>query len=137
VLATKGTKVPTRAQARKLNWGASKNSSGLFYLQNTLKPSSQVRVYPTTVALSQALAARQIDAALTDVPIVLDLASKNPDFAVVGQFRTDEKYGAVLKKGSPNTAVLSRVIRKMELAGVFTRLERKYFPTQVRIPVIK
>ncbi len=137
ILAPKGTAVPTRAAARKLNWGAAKNSSGLFYLQNTLKPTGQVRVYPTTVALSQALAAGQIDAALSDVPIVLDLASKNPNVKVVGQFRTDEKYGAVLKKGSPNTPILSSVIRKMAAAGFFTKLEKKYFAKQVQIPVVK
>jgi polar amino acid transport system substrate-binding protein len=136
VLAKAGTATPTRAKARQLKWGASKNSSGLFYLQNTLKPSGDVRVYPTTIALSQALAAGQIDAAMTDVPIVLDLASKNRDFKVVGQFRTDEKYGAVLKKGSPNTAILSGVIRRMEAAGFFKRLEKKYFAKQVQIPVI-
>jgi len=136
VLATKGTPTPTRAKARQLKWGASKNSSGLFYLQTTLKPTSDVRVYPTTVALSQGLAAGQIDAAMTDVPIVLDLASKNSDFKVIGQFRTDEHYGAVLKKGSPNTPILSSVIRKMEAAGFFRRLEKKYFAKQVAIPVI-
>ena len=136
ILTAGDVAVRTRARARQLQWGASKNSSGLFYLQNTLKPAADVRVYPTTVALSQALAAGQIDAALTDVPIVLDLASKNPRFKVVGQFRTDEKYGAVLKKGSPNTPILSSVIRRMQAAGFFRRLEKKYFAQQVRIPVI-
>jgi polar amino acid transport system substrate-binding protein len=137
VLVNKGTTVRTSAQARGLQWGAAKNSSGLFYLQNTLKPTKPPRIYPSTVALSQALAAHQIDAVLTDVPIVLDLASKQKAFRVVGQFPTDEKYGAVLKKGSPNTAVLSRVLRQLDRQGYFKALARKYFPEQVKIPVIR
>ena len=54
VLVNKGSTVRTRAQARGLQWGAAKNSSGLFYLQNTLKPTKPPRIYPSTVALSQA-----------------------------------------------------------------------------------
>jgi polar amino acid transport system substrate-binding protein len=74
---------------------------------------------------------------LSDVPIVQDGAKKNTDATVIGQFETGEDYGAVLKKGSPNTPLLSKVISGMQKDGFIPGLLEEYFPTQVDVPVIK
>jgi polar amino acid transport system substrate-binding protein len=65
---------------------------------------------------------------------VVDGAAKYPGLTVVGQFKTDEQYGAVLAKGSPNTRPLSEVIDQLRDDGVLDRLFQKYFPEQVNIP---
>jgi polar amino acid transport system substrate-binding protein len=137
VLVRKGTAVADAAAARTLRFGVQKDSSGGFFLDNTLKPEQQARVYDSTTAAFLALNAKQIDAVMSDVPIVLDGAKKNPRFEVVGQFTTDEQYGAVLPKGSPNTKVLSEVIDKLRAEGYFDQLLKKYFPEQVQIPVLR
>jgi polar amino acid transport system substrate-binding protein len=71
---------------------------------------------------------------MSDVPIVVDAAGRYPGLTVTGQFKTDEQYGAVLAKGSPNTGPLSRVIDQLREEGVLDRLFQKYFPEQVNIP---
>ena len=43
--------------------------------------------------------------------IAEDLAKKNTDAQIAGQFVTGEDYGIVLPKGSPNTAVAKPIIR--------------------------
>jgi polar amino acid transport system substrate-binding protein len=65
---------------------------------------------------------------------VVDAAGRYPGLAVAGQFKTDEQYGAVLAKGSPNTRPLSQVIDQLRDDGVLDRLFQKYFPEQVDIP---
>jgi ABC-type amino acid transport substrate-binding protein len=65
---------------------------------------------------------------------VVDAATKYPGLTVAGQFKTDEQYGAVLAKGSPNTRVLSEVIDQLRTDGVLDQLFQKYLPQQVNIP---
>jgi ABC-type amino acid transport substrate-binding protein len=71
---------------------------------------------------------------MSDVPIVLDAARTYPGLVVAGQFETDEQYGAVLAKGSPNTPALSAVIDQLRDDGVLDRLFQRYLPDQADIP---
>jgi polar amino acid transport system substrate-binding protein len=137
ILAKKGVTVTDMASAKGLQYGVAIDTSGQFFLENTLKPTKKTRIYPSTVAMFLALKAGQVDAVLSDVPIVQDGAKKNTDATVIGQFETGEDYGAVVKKGSPNTPLLSEVITGMQDDGFIPGLLEEYFPTQIDIPVIK
>ena len=134
VLARKGTTVTGVVDARKLTFGVQEETSGAAYLERILKPVKPAREFATTTAAFAALRAGQVDAVMSDVPIVVDAAAKYPGLAVVGQFKTDEQYGAVLAKGSPNTRPLSEVIDQLRDDGVLDQLFQKYFPEQVDIP---
>jgi polar amino acid transport system substrate-binding protein len=134
VLVRKGTAVAGVADARRLRFGVQEATSGAAYLERTLKPAVPPRTYRSTTAAFAALRAGQVDAVMSDVPIVVDAARRYPGLAVAGQFKTDEQYGAVLAKGSPNTRPLSQVIDQLREDGVLDRLFQRYFPEQVRIP---
>jgi polar amino acid transport system substrate-binding protein len=134
VLVRKGTTVSGVADARKLRFGVQEATSGQAYLERILKPMEPPRPYRSTTAAFMALRAGQVVAVMSDVPIVADAAAKYPGLAVVGQFKTDEQYGAVLAKGSPNTPALSAVIDQLRAEGVLDQLFQKYFPEQVDIP---
>jgi polar amino acid transport system substrate-binding protein len=137
VLVRKGTAVADAAAAKALQFGSQKDSSGLYYLETTLKPTKPPRVYPSTTAALLALSARQVEAVILDANIVADEAAKKPNLEVVGQFETEEQIGAVLKKGSPNTAVLSEVIEGMRSDGFLDDLVAKHFTAQADVPVLK
>jgi polar amino acid transport system substrate-binding protein len=134
VLVRKGTAVTGMAEARRLRFGVQEATSGAAYLERTLAPMEPAREYGSTTAAFAALRAGQVDAVMSDVPIVVDAAAKYPELAVAGQFKTDEQYGAVLAKGSPNTRPLSQAIDQLREDGVLDRLFQKYFPEQVNIP---
>ena len=134
VLVRKGTAVTGVADARRLRFGVQEATSGAAYLERTLKPAPPPRSYGSTTAAFTALRDGQVDAVMSDVPIVVDAAGRYPGLAVAGQFKTDEQYGAVLAKGSPNTRPLSQVIDQLRDDGVLDRLFQKYFPEQVDIP---
>lgn len=134
LLVRKGTAVTGVAEARKLRFGVQKDTSGALYLKRTVKPAEPARVFDSTTAAVLALRARRVDAVMSDVPIVVDAASNDPGLQVIGQFKTDEQYGAVLAKGSPNTRVLSQVIDQLRDDGVLDQLFQRYFPEQVDIP---
>jgi polar amino acid transport system substrate-binding protein len=136
ILAKKGTTVSSMADAKRLHWGAQTNTTGAAYIADTIKPSSQPKIYNTTVDAFTALNAGQIDAVLLDTPIVLGAvkAGQIKDGAVVAQFKTGEEYGAVLNKGSPNVAAINQVISTLKSEGFTDQLFKKYFgadPTSV------
>ena len=134
VLVRKGTAVTGVADARRLRFGVQEATSGAAYLDKVLKPIRPPRTFGSTTAAFAALRAGRVDAVMSDVPIVVDAAAKYPGLTVVGQFKTDEQYGAVLAKGSPNTRPLSEVIDQLRDEGVLDQLFQKYFPEQVNIP---
>jgi polar amino acid transport system substrate-binding protein len=134
VLVRKGTTVTGMADARQLRFGVQEATSGAAYLERTLKPMREPPTFATTTAAFMALRDGQVDAVMSDVPIVVDAARRYPGLAVAGQFKTDEQYGAVLAKGSPNTRPLSEVIDQLRTDGVLDQLFQRYFPEQVNIP---
>jgi polar amino acid transport system substrate-binding protein len=137
VMVKKGTKVATMDDAKALKWGAQVNTTGLEFLQTTVKPGTEPQTYDTTVDAFNALLAGQIDAVLLDTPIVLGAAKDNPDFEVVAQFKTGEQYGAVLAKDSPNLDAFNAALQSLIDDGTVSELLTKYFgadPTD--IPVI-
>jgi polar amino acid transport system substrate-binding protein len=134
VLVRKGTGVTGVADARRLHFGVQEATSGEAYLERILKPMEKPRVFGSTTAAFTALRAGQVEAVMSDAPIVVDAAAKYPGLTVAGQFKTDEQYGAVLAKDSPNTRVLSEVIDQLRDVGVLDQLFQKYFPEQVDIP---
>lgn len=134
VLVRKGTTVTGVADARRLRFGVQEATSGAAYLEKVLKPTRPPRAFGSTTAAFRALRSGQVDAVMSDVPIVVDAAHKDPGLVVAGQFKTDEQYGAVLAKGSPNTRALSEVIDQLRDEGVLDQLFQRYFPEQVNIP---
>jgi polar amino acid transport system substrate-binding protein len=134
VLVRKGTTVTGVADARRLRFGVQEATSGAAYLEKVLKPTRAPRTFGSTTAAFAALRAGRVDAVMSDVPIVVAAAARYPGLTVVGQFKTDEQYGAVLAKGSPNTRSLSEVIDQLRDAGALDQLFQRYFPEQVNIP---
>jgi len=127
VLVRKGTIVKTLDDAKKLQWGAQTNTTGLTFIDEKIKPAKQSQVYNTTVDAFNALSAGQIDAVVLDVPIVLGQAKETPELEVVAQFKTGETYGGVVKKGSANLAAINAALAKLKDNGTLSRLLKQYF----------
>lgn len=139
VLVNEGTEVTTVEEAQALTWGAQLNSTGQFYVSDTLQPEAEVQTYNTVTDAFNALRAGQVDAVMLDVPIVQGEVESNPDagFEVVGQFETGEEYGAVLALDSPNTEAVSTVIEELRTAGFLDELAAEYFGAVADVPVIE
>lgn len=137
VLVKKGKSVKTLADAKALLWGAQVNTTGLDFIDKTIKPAKQAQVYNTTVDAFNALDAGQIDAVLLDTPIVLGQAKTSSQFEVVAQFKTGEQYGGIVKKGSANLAAINAAITKLKDNGTISKLLTTYFGADPKnIPTI-
>jgi polar amino acid transport system substrate-binding protein len=142
VLIRKGLAKPKSiADLKKLQTCAQTPTTGLAWLQHTLRPKKRPLVYSaSSSAAFDAVEAGKCDALILDVPIVVSQSRKKPHAygGVVGQIDTGESYGAVMDKGSKFKPALDRAINALKAKGTITALAHKWLPyTKLKIPVLK
>ena len=108
--------------------GVQQATTGAAFVADVLKvPAAQTQVYPDQGDMFTALAAGQIDAAVTDTSIVLAEELKTSGkHLVVGQYKTGESYGALYPKGGVNNATIDKIIKAMLDDGTVSKLADKY-----------
>jgi len=140
VLIRKGLAKPTSIAALKaLQLCAQQTTTGLTYIQHTLRPAKKPRVYSaSSSAAFDAVEAGQCDALILDVPIVVSQSKKKPGAygGVIGQIITHEGYGAVMDKGSKLKPSLDKAIKALKADGTIGRLQKKWLPF-TRVPILK
>ena len=129
LLTLTGTDVADVAAAKALQFGVQTETTGLDFLNDTLQPDKETRVYDTTVDMFNALAAGDVDAILFDVPILLGAikGGQVSDAKIVAQFKTGEQYGGILPKDSANTAAVNAAMQAIIDDGTLAELQEKYF----------
>jgi polar amino acid transport system substrate-binding protein len=130
VLIRKGLAKPTSlADLKKIQLCAQADTTGLAYVQHTLRPAKKPLVYSaSSTAAFDAVEAGRCDALILDVPIVASQARKKPGAygGVVGQIVTNEFYGAIMEKGSKLKPDLDSAIKALKADGTITRLTKKW-----------
>lgn len=125
VLVKKGVSVDSDS-IKKMRIGVQQASTGADFVANTLKPAES-KVYPDGPSMWAALAAGQVDAAMTDTANVLAVASQsNGTLVAAGQYSTGETYGAIYPKNSPNAATIDKIIDALIKDGTLQQISAKY-----------
>ncbi|MHB8469155.1 MAG: substrate-binding periplasmic protein [Gaiellaceae bacterium] len=140
VLMKRGGKSPkSLAELKALTLCGQATTTGLDYIQHKLH-ASKIQPYNTTAAAFAAVGAGRCDAFVMDVPIIASQKKTKPSAygPIAGQIVTNEKYGAVLAKGSKLTASVSAAIKVLTKNGTIAKLQKKWFAIDVsKIPVLK
>lgn len=139
LLRTGATPPHSLADLKKMSICAQSATTGLDYVQHKLH-APKVHIYNTTSAAFSALQVGRCDAFVMDVPIVASQKKTKPSAygPVAGQIVTNEKYGAVLAKGSKLTAPVSAAIKALTADGTIAKLQKRWFAIDVsKIPVLK
>ncbi|MCP9945266.1 ABC transporter substrate-binding protein [Streptomyces somaliensis] len=126
VLAKADSKV-TQATIGDLQLGVKQGTTGADFVRDRLRPKKAPKVFAKDAELQAAVQAGLIDAALTDVAIVLGKANESKGrLRVVGQYETGESYGAIYPKNSPNASALDTAIEGLKKDGTLARLGSTY-----------
>jgi polar amino acid transport system substrate-binding protein len=140
VLIRKGLAKPASIAALKaLQLCAQSNTTGLSYIQHTLRPAKKALVYSSSSSAAfDAVEAGKCDALILDVPIVVSQSQKKRGAygGVTGQIITNESYGAVLDKGSTLKPFLDKAIKALKANGTINRLQRRWLPF-TKVPILK
>jgi ABC-type amino acid transport substrate-binding protein len=130
----------TLARLRKLQLCAKQVTTGLFYVQDVLRPVGIVLEYPTAAQALTALSTSICDAFVFDLPALIAAKQSTPGRygALAGRVGTTEHYGAVMPKGSPLRPAINRAMTALRRQGVFRRIGLKHFgPALTSTPVIR
>ena len=140
VLVKKGGSVPhSLAQLKQMTLCAQSTTTGLDYVQHKLN-APHIQIYNTTAAAFAAVQVGRCDAFVMDVPIIASQKKTKPSAygPIAGQIVTNEKYGAVLSKGSKLTPYVSKAIKQLTSSGTIAKLQKKWFAIDVaKIPILK
>ena len=141
VLLSKTAKAPKSiADLKAMQTCAQADTTGLFWIQQKLHPTKAPLIYQTTAAAFVAVQIGRCQAIILDTPIVASEKKARPTRygAVAAQIITNEKYGAVLQKGSKLTPFVNAQIDKLWKNGTIARLQKKWFNVNFsEIPVLK
>lgn len=115
------------SNVRNTRIGVHQGTTGADFAANVLKPTQPIKVFPDTAGMFTALAAGQIDVALSDTAYVLgQAANSHGTMKVVGQYTTGETYGAIYPKASANEENFNKIIQAMADDGTLKMLTKKY-----------
>ncbi|MGO4104173.1 ABC transporter substrate-binding protein [Leifsonia sp. YAF41] len=130
--STAGVLVKTGADVTEDNLadstiGIKQGTVGQILVTDTLKPTTAPSVFPGDPEQQAAVAAGTIDAGIQDLSIVLGAASKSGGkLEVVGQIETDEAYGIMMAKGSPNLGTINKILADLKADGTLDKLSAAY-----------
>ncbi|MET7983150.1 MULTISPECIES: ABC transporter substrate-binding protein [unclassified Streptomyces] len=126
VLIRDGEKID-QGNIRDVRIGVAEGTTGQEFVKNRLKPTKPVTSYANDPAMVTALEKGRIDAVVHDTTILLAYPQKREGrVRLVGQYRTDQGYGALYPKGSSNKKELDRIIRQLIDDGTLTKLSAVY-----------
>jgi polar amino acid transport system substrate-binding protein len=138
----------TAADLKTYQYGDQVGTTGLTYINQHLKPTKSVRVYPSLNNAVSALNAGQIDAIVVDTPDGQYMASSGSGEIVnaqkknigvqVGQFPSvGEHYGLLFQRGSKLVSCVNSAIAAIRSNGTMTALQTKWLSIYNSVPVIK
>jgi polar amino acid transport system substrate-binding protein len=138
----KGAKA-TLISVRKLVWGAVANTTGMPFIKTVITPTTSILLYDDNADAVGALKAKQIDAAVFDLPTALFISAVQMDDGVIlGQFpaadsTNPDHFGMLLSEGSPLRACVNEALSSMKSDGKLAKIEAQWLQNSTGIPVIK
>lgn len=120
--------IPEESDLKDLKFGVTLGSVQQSWLDDVLKPTEQYNTYDEPVVMFAALRAKQIEAALIDMPVALP-ASEQSDGAMntVAQIRAGGEVGIIMEPGTPNRDAIDGIVQELLDSGALKKLERKYY----------
>jgi polar amino acid transport system substrate-binding protein len=123
---------------KDVKFGAVVGTTGLDFINESIQPSEEPKIYDTTNDAKSALDSGQVDAFVTDLVTTVylrDFEIKNS--VVVGKYPRNEQFGMLFEEGNPLVGCVNQVLAQMKEDGTLRRLEDKYLQQYLSVPTLK
>ena len=123
---------------KDVKFGAVVGTTGLDFINETIKPNEEPKIYDTTNDARSALESGQVDAFVTDLVTTVflrDFEIKNS--VVIGQYPRNEQFGMLFEEGNPLVGCVNQVLGEMKEDGTLQKLEEKYLKQYLSVPTLK
>ena len=129
----------TVADLAKLKFGVQQGTTSLQFVTDIVKPSAEPFVYSTNNDAKAALAAKQIDAIVLDLPTAFYVSSVEIEGSVlVGQFASQggaEQFGMLFEKASTLTPCVNEALAVLKASGKLAAIQTEQLSTATNAPV--
>jgi polar amino acid transport system substrate-binding protein len=119
--------------------GVQVGTTSLDAVDGEIQPSAQPKVFNNSNDVVTALKEHEVDAVVVDLPTALYLtAAQVPSATIVGQFSAPggDKWGALLAKGSPLTACVSKAVDDLRSSGELADLTQRWMSQAANAPLL-
>ncbi len=141
VLAKKGSPVANAKSISDLKdakLGAQVGTTSLDFINETIKPDVETKIYDTTNDAKSALESGQIDAIVTDLVTTVYLRDFEIDGSkVAGQYPRNEEFGMLFEQGNPLVGCVDQVLSKMKDDGTLKELQQKHLQDYLSVPTLE
>lgn len=120
--------------------GVQIGTTSLSAVEGTIEPDSKPEVFNSSNDVITALKNEQIDAVVVDLPTALYItAAQVPTATVVGQFAAPggDQWGALLAKGSPLTACVSKAVDGLKGSGELQKITKRWMSQAAGAPELR
>ena len=120
--------------------GVQIGTTSLEAVEDQIDPSEDPQVFNSSNDVITALKNGQVDAVVVDLPTALYVtAVQVEDSTVVGQFPAPggDRWGALLDKGSPLTACVSKAIEDLKASGELASIEQRWMSQAAGAPELR
>lgn len=127
---------------KKLKLGAQVGTTSLAYITDVIQPDQEPLVYDDNAGAKAALEAKQIDAAVFDLPTALYVSAVEIEgSSVLGQFPVGEgdadQFGMLFDLDNPLVECVNIALGTLTESGDLAAITEKWLSTEVDIPVIE
>jgi len=133
-------KATSLADLKSAQIGVQIGTTSLDAVRNEIQPSTQEKVFDNSNDVVAALKQGAVEAIVTDLPTALYItAAQVPQATVVGQFTAPggDRFGALLTKGSPLTACVSKAIDDLRSSGVLKGITDRWMTRAAFAPFLR
>ena len=118
--------------------GAQVGTTALDFVNTTIQPEQEPKVYDSTNDARSALESGQIDAFVTDLVTTVYLRDIEIEGSrVIGQYPENEQFGMLFEKGSPLVGCVNEVLGEMKDDGTLEDLQREHLQQYLDVPTLE
>jgi polar amino acid transport system substrate-binding protein len=118
--------------------GAQVGTTALDFVNETVKPTQDPKIYDTTNDAKSALESGQIDVFVTDLVTTVYLR----DFVVegstvIGKYPRNEQFGMLFEQGNPLVGCVNEILGEMKNDGTLQKLKKKHLQQYLDVPTLE
>jgi polar amino acid transport system substrate-binding protein len=123
---------------KDLTIGAQVGTTGLDFVNETVRPTEDPKVYDSTNDAKSALESGQIDAFVTDLVTTVYLRDFEIEGStVIGKYPRNEQFGMLFEQGNPLVDCVNQVLGEMKSDGTLKELEQKHLQQYLDVPALE
>jgi polar amino acid transport system substrate-binding protein len=118
--------------------GAQVGTTSLDFVNETVKPTEDPKVYETTNDAKSALESGQIDVFVTDLVATVFMRDFQIEGStVIGKYPRNEQFGMLFEQGNPLVGCVNEVLGEMKNDGTLEKLQKEHLQQYLDVPTLK